>query len=31
MEEWNKKWFSQNNPDENKLLQDKGSIPDFLK
>lgn len=31
MEEWNKKWFSKNNPDEAELPQDGGTIPDFLK
>ena len=31
MEEWNKKWFSKNNPDELSLPQEKNPIPDFLR
>ena len=31
MEQWNEKWFSQNNPDETTLPLEKNAIPDFLK
>ena len=31
MEEWNKKWFSKNKPDELSLPQEKNPIPDFLR
>lgn len=31
MEQWNEKWFSKNNPDEEALPQEKNGIPDFLK
>lgn len=31
MEEWNKKWFSKNKPDELSLPQEKTPIPDFLR
>lgn len=30
MEEWNKKWFSKNNPNEAALPQERKAIPDFL-
>lgn len=31
MEQWNEKWFSQNNPDKTTLPLEKNAIPDFLK
>lgn len=31
MDEWNKKWFSKNNPDKTALPQEKNFIPDFLR
>lgn len=31
LEEWNEKWFSQNNPSDTEILKDNNQIPDFLK
>lgn len=31
LEEWNEKWFSQNNPSDTEILKDNNQNPDFLK